>query len=53
MQYRGLVVDIRTIDDFDPTSIKFGAIAVQDISHLKPLAEEQFQVLDTVLERRI
>lgn len=52
MQYTGPVVDIRTIDDFDPTTINFDAIAVQDISHLKPLAEEQFQVLDTVLERR-
>ena len=52
MQYTGPVVDIRTIDDFDPTAINFDAIAAQDISHLKPLAEEQFQVLDTVLKRR-
>lgn len=52
MKYTGPVVDIRAIDKFDLMGIDFQDIDILNIAPLRPLAEQQFRLLDTVLERK-
>ena len=52
MHFRGPVIDINKIDDFDGSSFDFDTLEVSDVSDQVVLAEKQFQELDKVLTKR-
>lgn len=52
MKFRGPVIDINEIADFDGSSFDFGTLEVNDVSDQVKLAEKQFQELDKVLTKR-
>lgn len=52
MKFKGDIIDIRNMGDFDGANYDFGSIPKTDIAEQKQLAEKQFQELDKVLTRR-
>lgn len=52
MKFRGPVIDINKIEDFDGLSFDFDTLEVNDVSDQIELAEKQFQELDKVLTKR-
>lgn len=51
MDYKGEIVDIRKIDEFNGSMFDFDKISIHDISQQVIRAEDQFQELDEVLVR--
>lgn len=52
MNFKGPMVDIRRIDDFNGAEFDFDQLQINDISGQIKLAEKQFQELDKVLTKR-
>lgn len=52
MNFKGPMVDIRRIDDFNGAEFDFNQLQINDISGQIKLAEKQFQELDKVLTKR-
>lgn len=51
IQFEGMILDIRDLKSFDVESINLEDLKSQDMSPFIQLAESQFSVLDTVLDR--
>lgn len=52
MDFKGKVVDIRDMEDFDGSTFDFNSLQVNDVSEQIKLAELQFQELDKVLVKK-
>ena len=52
MSFRGPIIDINNIYEFDGSSFNFSTLEVNNVSDQVKLAEKQFQELDKVLEKR-
>lgn len=52
LNFKGPVIDIRKIQNFDGKSFDFRNVVINDVSAQIKLAEKQFRELDKVLEKR-